>query len=281
MKRKREDGMPAMLEWRCARALGDLLADATQSPFTLEEMNLLNQLDVDKDGETLVRAFGKNLLRKDLKTLKEGEWLNDTVINCWFDLLWERSMYLSNCSAGTRKPDLFLNTYFMTKTIHDPAKYLRQLLQQKYGSFQSIFDFGRVIVPVHVRGSHWCLAVVYLDHHRIQYFDSKGGKGREECKALRRWLGNESKQTLAGKWDLVPTQPGTPQQDNNVDCGVFMCTAADFCSGLPVSTTVNDVKTWMKYSQANMLHLRRRMACRIMQGEGSLVQEWKRACCTT
>ena len=32
-----------------------------------------------------------------------------------------------------------------------------------------------LIVPVHVGGSHWCLAVAFMREKRIVYYDSLGG----------------------------------------------------------------------------------------------------------
>jgi sentrin-specific protease 1 len=34
----------------------------------------------------------------------------------------------------------------------------------------------------------------------------------------------------ADGWKLVPTAPGTPQQENGSDCGVFTCIFADYLS---------------------------------------------------
>jgi len=297
-KEPERNTLEPLLDWRIGE---DKAAPERRVTFTPEEQQLLARaFDGGDEGEKLVYAFNMRLLRKDLQTLRQGEELNDEVINFWFELLRERSLHLCNgsgagASAGPRRRDLFVNTYFMPKLMGGPGGYnyanvrrwMRpKLLSKKYGAVDSIFDFERVIIPVHVRNSHWCLAVVYINNRRIQYFDSLNDLGTEECNALLRWLDDESQLRLGrplggtggevGGWEVVPTQPGTPQQDNCFDCGVFTCTAADFCSALPVPASEGDVGTWMKYSQADMPHFRQRMACRILEGKGSLIREWER-----
>ena len=42
-----------------------------------------------------------------------------------------------------------------------------------------IFELDNLIVPVHVRSNHWCLAVVFVGEQRIQYYDSLGGGGMD------------------------------------------------------------------------------------------------------
>ena len=44
------------------------------------------------------------------------------------------------------------------------------------------------------------------------------------------------------EWQLLPTQPGTPQQNNGSDCGVFVCLAVSFLAeGLPLEYGPPDI----------------------------------------
>ena len=228
------------------------------------------------------RGFNVDILRKDVLSLCDGVWLNDEVMNFWFELLRERrqkriaALAADNSGAGGERQHLCWNTFFCQKLMEGGYCYSNvkrwakpTILNRKYPGVNSIFDFNRVLLPVHVGEMHWCLAVIFLPEHRIQYYDSMGGSGMSVLRALLRWLGDESRERLKAEldvdaWTLVPTQMGeTPQQHNGCDCGVFTCTAADFisnCEGLD-------------YDQQDMPHFRRRMAVRIMQGPGSLARE--------
>jgi sentrin-specific protease 1 len=56
--------------------------------------------------------------------------------------------------------------------------------------------------------------------------------GQHVVDAIAQWLEDEhrdKKQAPSDKvWTKVATVPGTPQQANGYDCGVFMCTFAHY-----------------------------------------------------
>jgi Ulp1 family protease len=35
-----------------------------------------------------------------------------------------------------------------------------------------ILDLHKIFIPVHVRGNHWCLAVINIEDKRFEYYDS-------------------------------------------------------------------------------------------------------------
>ena len=93
----------------------------------------------------------------------------------------------------------------------------------------------KVFIPVNLDNVHWCLAVIYMQEQRIQYYDSMNGKGRSCMEALKQYLKDEmmhkKKQVLdTSTWTCLPTQPNTPQQQNGIDCGVFSTMCAHFIS---------------------------------------------------
>ena len=178
--------------------------------------------------------------------------------------------------APPMRQHLCWNTFFCQKLMENGYCYKNvkrwarpNILRKKYPGVDSVFDFERVLLPVHVGSVHWCAAAIFLPERRIQYYDSMAGSGMAVLRALLRWLGDESRERLGEEldeeaWTLVPTQMDeTPQQHNGCDCGAFTCTAADFLSNGEA----------LSYSQADMPHFRRRMVCRILQGPGSLAAE--------
>ena len=124
----------------------------------------------------------------------------------------------------------------------------------------------KLIVPVHVRSNHWCLAVVFVGEQRIQYYDSLGGGGMDVLNRLFGYLDGEMQARRGrclnrGLWTLVPTtttpKASCPQQNNGCDCGLFTCMAADYIANNQLD---------LAYDQGAMPAFRRRMAARIIAG---------------
>ena len=48
-------------------------------------------------------------------------------------------------------------------------------------------------MPVHVGQMHWCLAVIFVQEKKIQYYDSMAGSGRGLLDNLLKYLVDEAK----------------------------------------------------------------------------------------
>ena len=79
----------------------------------------------------------------------------------------------------------------------------------------------KIIVPIHhvPDKNHWACLCVDLNKKTISYYDSLNGNGQKYLDAMEKYLKQIFK-TIQWKKD---TPPGTPQQDNLSDCGVFTC----------------------------------------------------------
>ena len=358
----------AVAETAAAEA-GEQTTAARRASFSVAEGVLLRRTSRNSAGgaggsgdeEVLVRGFQVNILGRDVRTLCGGTWLNDEVINFWFELLRERSLAraahgrqaaataaaaaafgafgapgapadggsgggaahhdaglsvasgtipravdASLVAAAAPLPDLFWNSFFCQQLMNEKQgagkgdsdvycygnvrRWSRPAtLHRRYPGcvVRSVFDFGRVLWPVHVAGSHWCLAVAFVRARRLCYYDSLGGAaGEEVLRALLQWLQDESHERLGrsleavtgGRWELEP-RAVTPRQRNSCDCGVFASAAADFLTN---SVAHREGKEWpleLDFAQGDMPHFRERMQVRIMQGSGSLAREaglaWK------
>ena len=99
-----------------------------------------------------------------------------------------------------------------------------------------VFKLDKLIVPVNVSNSHWCLAVAHVRERRLQYYDSMVLQG--EAKKYNGDAGVD-----VANWEVVPTQVWGPrrcgahagellasQQDNCDDCGVFTCIFSNYVS---------------------------------------------------
>lgn len=119
-----------------------------------------------------------------------------------------------------------------------------------------IFKHEIVIIPVHENGDHWCLAIIDMRDKTIKYFDSLGGENNAVLSALETFLAKESNNTLDLSIWRKDNVPDYPQQENEYDCGVFTCMAAEFLSrNQPIV-----------FKQENMQYFRKKMILEICQG---------------
>ncbi|RUP45318.1 hypothetical protein BC936DRAFT_148315 [Jimgerdemannia flammicorona] len=161
---------------------------------------------------------------EDIKTLKDGQWLNDEVINYYMILINERSK-----SQEGKYPKVHcFNTFFYSN--------LRDYGFQKVKRWTKkidLFSKSYVIVPVHL-GMHWCCAVINFVKHRVEYYDSLHGANPDCHKILRAYIQQESLDKKKEPYDLSDWEdyePKTcPNQENGYDCGVFASTVAEYIS---------------------------------------------------
>lgn len=90
------------------------------------------------------------------------------------------------------------------------------------------------------------MAVAFVKERRLQFYDSMGGSGRHYLIDLERYFNDEHKDKKktedTRKWTLVPCTGDTPRQKNVVDCGVFICTFAEFLSrDRPLTFSQDDI----------------------------------------
>lgn len=155
------------------------------------------------------------VLRKNLETLREGEWLNDEVINFYFCVLLQRR----------EKRCLFLKSNFYTQLIQDGHK--TQSGQYKYSQVNrwtkgiDIFDMEKVFFPINVFRRHWFCAMIDVTQQKIQLFDS-GGKchHRSYLRNILRFLKDEHQEKRncslpdIDKWVCIGSTSNVPVQEN-------------------------------------------------------------------
>ncbi|KAH0992938.1 hypothetical protein GBA52_004421 [Prunus armeniaca] len=167
-----------------------------------------------------------------LQCLRPRAWLNDEVINVYFELLKEREK---------REPQKFLkchffNTFFYKKLIGGKSNYdyksvRRWTTQKKLG--YSLIDCDKIFVPIH-KEIHWCLAVINKAEEKLQYLDSLKGRDTQVMNRLAKYYVDEVKDKCGkdinlSSWKLEYVED-LPEQENGFDCGMFMIKYADFYS---------------------------------------------------
>jgi hypothetical protein len=162
--------------------------------------------------------YNSDIRRKDLETLQGLNWLNDEVINFYFNMISERSQGKVHC----------FNTFFLTKLRDGGHKALRRWTKKV-----DIFSFDLVLIPVHL-GLHWTLASIDFAYKQINYYDSMSGNNNECLNLLLEYLHEESMDKRKTPFDSSGWQlnnvKGIPQQGNGSDCGMFTCKYGDYLS---------------------------------------------------
>ncbi|ETV88061.1 hypothetical protein, variant 1 [Aphanomyces astaci] len=204
--------------------------------------------------EVLCQKFNVDVSRTLLQCLLPATWLNDEIVNFWFQMLTER-----DASAHDRHlKSHYFNSFFFAKVSEGGYNYVNV---RRWTRKIDIFAMDKIFVPVNIRNVHWCLAVIFMQEKRIQYFDSMAGTGSQCLDVLLKYLHDESQHKKntpfdATGWELVGTTDDTPQQDNSFDCGVFTCMFADYLS----------LDRPLTFSQRDMKFYRRRMVLRMVHG---------------
>ena len=161
---------------------------------------------------------GFNLSGKSIHTLREGQWLDDAVINSYLNMI-------QTCSDRHGYPSLlFFVTFHYTFLDEDrPEFLLKSLTKTNMRGYKYLF------FPIHL-GNHWGFAYASTKTRRLYYLDSVYGynKGMAILGKLQKYIYLEEKR-LKGDNPLFPATPfrltvysNAPQQTNGVDCGVFL-----------------------------------------------------------
>jgi len=169
--------------------------------------------------------------------------LNDEIINEYMDLI------------NLRSPNTVyaFNTFFFwtlsNKGYPSICRWTKNV---------DIFSKEKLIIPIHIEEmSHWCLVCVDFKEKTIKYYDSLGERNFKCLKFILFYLFMEhlhKKDTEfhAGGW-LLQNVPDCPQQENDWDCGVFICIYAEYLTrGAPFDFSQKDMKRFRKQIRAEI-----------------------------
>jgi sentrin-specific protease 1 len=239
----------------------NLVAQQQKRRLTRDEeeiiKNILNN-DTRKKNTVVVRAppdstwTSYELTRADLQCLRPAKKLNDQVINFYFDLLTARNQRMAHAIAPveTRITSCFYHTFF-TPMFNQGYEY-KSVKKWSASKGIEIVKYDKIFVPVHVNNNHWCLLVVNFKRRRIEYYDSYRSStstdgGHRIMHYMKKYIQDENmtynqKKVDFSNWTMyIP--PRLPQQDNETDCGVFMCMFANYLAlGLDLAFTCRDMR---------------------------------------
>ncbi|KAI8602530.1 hypothetical protein EDD21DRAFT_352671 [Dissophora ornata] len=223
-----------------------------QAQFTpLSEEDEARIKDVLSEGQgVVVEKFNVSLLKKDIQTLRPGEWLNDEVINFYGQLILARSN-----DPGSTFPKVHVFSTFFYKTLSENGYEKVKRWTKKV----NLFEKDYLLIPIHHAGNHWTSAVIDMKNKRISYYDSLLGNNPKCFLILRNYLDQLSRDKRNAPFDFQGWEndcpKDIPRQRNGFDCGVFTCTFIEFKSrGMDN----------LAFSQDNMSYLRKKMVLSII-----------------
>lgn len=221
-----------------------------------EAVDQVEQLWSRRDeGTKLVFAYRIEISVYDLRTLRDGQWLNDNVIDFYLSMVSERS----KTSGGTLPACFAFSTHFFSTLQSRGYSSVARWAKRK-GIDVTKQDF--IFVPINRHNTHWCLAVINNRDRRFEFYDSMNGAGSGALDLLRDYMYQQTADTHPGanraemgydKYAMFSTLP-CPQQQNSFDCGVFVSKMVEVLS--------RDMDI-MSFSQPDMPNIRRRMAYEI------------------
>jgi sentrin-specific protease 1 len=247
-----------------------LRAAAKLADLTDEEAIAVHALfvSVGVDSETLVQLSSGPINRGDVRTCRPGVWLNDNIVNAYMALINQRA------STGTSARILvhaFSSFFAVHAHAHEEKFFYANVSKWSKAAGVVVNDLDLALFPVHTGGNHWILAIIDFVKKRFCIFDSMGDtpQSSDMFKKLRAYVVLEGKKysefpvnfSLDAEWKDCWLDG--PKQQNGVDCGVFVCVAADFLSeGMPLTL----------FSQTNMVTARLRIVRDIMR-KGLTIRE--------
>lgn len=214
---------------------------------------VLRNCFVSSDSTEIIQKFCIPISVKDLKTLRSPNWLNDEVINFYFELLLQRS------KGNAKLPKIHIfNTFFYPKLKSNGFSAIKRWTRKV-----DIFSFDIIFIPIHL-GIHWCCAEINFKERSICYYDSLHNSNYACLNLLQEYLVEEhmDKKGTDGSIEfnfndwILSSPKGIPCQQNGYDCGVFACTFAEYRSRNAEFT----------FSQKDMNYFRDRISYEIVKG---------------
>ena len=239
--------------------------------FSSHDLHLLQQLESEDTNLDLPTHFTHSLSFVSLKSVFGSNLLNDTVINCYGAMIEK--------TTGV----CFLGSFFYTILCQNSESASRRCTSK------DVFAFSKALAPINVDSNHWTSVIIDVDKCTIEYLDSLGAGGTlvlQRILAFLQFRYEEKRAVIGGRggvvsrkqqafnnallqnprlpekapnqWTLLQPLKSVPQQNNQVDCGVF---TSQFCLcralGMPLDKFV---------SQAAMPFFRQLMALELYTG---------------
>ncbi|KAI8809995.1 hypothetical protein BJ742DRAFT_770798 [Cladochytrium replicatum] len=171
-------------------------------------------------------SFGDVCLRDDdLDLLEEGEWINDAIIDFYYEYLEDRTRQVA---SGVRRSEIvFLRPtmVFLLANVQDPSDIAA-------AAPPGLKEAELVFIPVNdntsltlAGGSHWSLLVFHRSSGTFYYYDTLGQYSEKAARRVHQKMAEfllPRAELNAGVTNAHFVNIGAQTQDNGWDCGVFV-----------------------------------------------------------
>lgn len=230
-----------------------LLLDSSESESNVEQIDPLELVDLNRSNvyEKALRyeeviISGTIFYKSDFERLLPRNWLNDKIINYYFELLGKH----------------YKNTYyFSTFTYSIVLKKPIESWEYHYGE-EDFSKYTSFFIPIHTH-SHWSL--VKMQDNLLLGFDSLGEVPSDILCRIKDFysLMILNKDQSMYKFYSKRTNGIIPKQTNGDDCGVFCCAYAKYYSQ---ERYIQNTKVICAFDSSEILRIRREILVEILSG---------------
>lgn len=212
------DFFPKKRQERIARERETL--ESKVLPLTPEQVERVMKCWKMPLSSIIVSSFQIDISSRDLQTLREGHWLNDNILDFYFNLIT-----VANASVFC-----WTTHFFSTLKLRGYQGVARWAKRRKV----DLTEKKLIFVPINILSTHWALAVVDNVAKDFRYYDSLSSGGNlQALRIIKSYMIEEGKKQNSPisyeTYKMNHNMP-SPQQGNGSDCGVFTCISAKFLS---------------------------------------------------
>ena len=230
------------------------------------QMDKVEEIKEAPKSKVLSNIGSYTLSGAEFSTLLPCKWLNDEIINSYFELIAERSEKLASVFKVGIPRCIMLNSFFYTK-LKGGGGYNYSRVARWTRKYTDLFGYDKILIPIN-QPSHWVLVVVNFVTKTVGYYDSLYGEDPTCTEYILRWLGDEWADKYKSNPKYKDCNPRTskwaieypkdiPRQRNGYDCGVFTCKNAECLSR---SDSIN-------FTQKDTPHIRDVMMYELYKGK--------------
>lgn len=230
------------------------------------QMDKVEEIKEAPKSKVLSNIGSYTLSGAEFSTLLPCKWLNDEIINSYFELIAERSEKLASVFKVGIPRCVMLNSFFYTK-LKGAGGYNYSRVSRWTRKYTDLFGYDKILIPIN-QPSHWVLVVVNFAKKTVGYYDSLYGEDSTCTDYILRWLGDEWADKYKSNPKYKDCNPRTtkwsieypkdiPRQRNGYDCGVFTCKNAECLSR---SDSIN-------FTQKDTPHIRDVMMYELYKGK--------------
>ena len=147
-----------------ASIIGQGLPSLRNIIVTETEHNLIVPLLTGEDSSAiLIDKFAIDMSITKFKNLAPGRWLNDEIINFYFEMLME------GCISNNMRIHIF-SSFFFTLLFKSGQYRFKDV--QRWTRKIDIFTLEKIFIPVNITNTHWTLVLIDILFKTIYYYDS-------------------------------------------------------------------------------------------------------------